>query len=43
MIISDPNRLKQIIINLVSNSMKYTKKGAIEINVEEYVQIENTI
>lgn len=29
---SDPTRLKQIIVNLVSNSLKFTEKGGIRIN-----------
>lgn len=33
-IYSDPNRLKQIILNLLSNSLKFTEDGKIEITVE---------
>lgn len=31
---SDPERLKQVLLNLIGNSVKYTKKG--EINVKQY-------
>ncbi|MEI7596767.1 MAG: PAS domain S-box protein [Bacteroidota bacterium] len=33
-IYADPIRLRQIIINLLSNSVKFTEKGKIQINVE---------
>lgn len=39
---SDENRFKQIIINLIGNSLKYTEKGYIEIkayNKEEFIYI----
>jgi signal transduction histidine kinase len=32
MIDADTNRLKQILINLISNSIKYTEKGSVEIS-----------
>ncbi|CAD8060936.1 unnamed protein product [Paramecium sonneborni] len=31
---SDPNRLKQILLNLLSNSLKFTEKGKIKIQVD---------
>jgi signal transduction histidine kinase len=33
-IYTDPKRLKQIIINLLSNAFKFTQKGKIEINLQ---------
>lgn len=33
-IMSDPNRLKQILLNLISNSIKFTERGNIFLNVE---------
>lgn len=34
MVIADPTRFKQIFINILSNSIKFTKKGQITINAE---------
>jgi signal transduction histidine kinase len=39
---SDPNRIKQILLNLLSNSLKYTEKGSIEIIIESYGSTVNT-
>ena len=33
MIIADSTRLKQVLINIISNSIKFTKKGGININI----------
>ena len=30
---SDPNRIKQILLNLFSNSLKFTEKGYIDITI----------
>ncbi|CAD8151609.1 unnamed protein product [Paramecium octaurelia] len=39
---SDPNRIKQILLNLLSNSLKFTEKGKIDIVVDyKYSEIEN--
>lgn len=34
-IFSDSIRLKQILVNLIGNAIKFTKKGTIELNIEE--------
>ncbi|MFK7757192.1 MAG: ATP-binding protein [Flavobacteriales bacterium] len=33
MVISDPTRLKQIIVNLISNAIKFTSEGQVKINI----------
>jgi len=39
----DPVRLKQILINLINNAIKYTKEGGIKINVELIEQNNNSV
>lgn len=40
-IISDDKRLKQILINLLSNAAKFTKKGSVRFYVKEIQELEN--
>ena len=35
-IVADPERVKQIIVNLFSNAVKYTKEGSVSVTVSEY-------
>jgi signal transduction histidine kinase/ActR/RegA family two-component response regulator len=39
----DPVRLKQILINLINNAIKYTKEGGIKINVELIEENNNSV
>ena len=34
-IISDPNRLKQVLVNLVNNAIKFTEKGEIHVSIDK--------
>ena len=40
---SDPIRIKQILLNLISNAMKYTPKGTVTVSVEQTDQEENPL
>ena len=42
-IIGDPLRINQIIINLLKNSIKYTEKGSIDINLTETLSEDNKV
>jgi signal transduction histidine kinase len=33
-LVSDPNRIKQVLMNLVTNALKFTEKGRIELEVD---------
>ncbi len=41
MVVGDPMRLKQVLLNLANNAVKFTKKGSITININQLKEIRN--
>jgi two-component system sensor histidine kinase BarA len=42
-LIGDPHRIKQILINLASNAIKFTDRGSVNIDIESFSENENEI
>lgn len=40
---SDPNRIKQILMNLLSNSLKFTERGTISVIIHQYNNSEESL
>lgn len=43
LLIGDPHRIKQILLNLVNNSLKFTEKGSITISFQQVTTTDNRI
>lgn len=43
MITSDPSRLKQILLNFLTNSIKFTTKGSIDLTIKPYDRNKNML